>query len=220
VDNKIDGVVITSVDISDRRRSQDQRNVLLQELHHRVKNTLATVQSVATQTFRYTETREAFRETFTARLMALSKTHDLLTKNNWETASLRELLTAKLEPYGGGKSSRFTLDGPNVQLTTQMTLALGLAFHELATNAVKHGALSVPSGRIEIGWKIDDGEQSLHLHWVETGGPRVEKPSRRGMGTRVIESGLTHEFGCEVRIDFDPSGVQCSIELPLREKGS
>jgi len=215
VDNVIDGVVITFVDISERRRAADQRAVLLQELNHRVKNSLATVQSIAAQTLRYTDTREAFQQTFTARLMALAKTHDLLTKNDWETASMRELLLAELAPYGGNESSRFALDGKDVQLTSPVALALGLVFHELATNAVKYGALSVPSGRIEIGWKIDDGEHRLRWHWIETGGPAVKKPSRRGMGSRVIERGLMHEFGGEALIDFDPSGVRCSIDMPL-----
>jgi len=219
VDNVIDGVVITFVDISDRRRSQDQRAVLAQELNHRVKNAFATVQSIAAQSFRYTDTREAFQQTFMARLIALAKTHDILTKNDWETAPLRDLLTAELEPYGGIESSRFTLDGKNVELTSQMALALGLVFHELATNAVKYGALSVPVGHVEITWKVGDGEHRLLLHWKETGGPPVKKPSRRGMGSRVIESGLMHEFGGQARIDFDPSGVQCWIDMPLPAYG-
>jgi two-component system CheB/CheR fusion protein len=217
VDNKIDGVVVTFVDISDRRRAQDQRNVLMQELNHRVKNTLATIQSIAMQTFRHTDTREAFQDSFLARLMAVSKTHDLLTKSNWETASLRDVLFAELEPYRDGKSDRFTIEGKDVQLASQMVLALGLVFHELTTNAVKHGALSVPDGRVGIVWKTD-GDR-LQLHWIETGGPPVQKPTRRGLGTRVIESGLMSQFGGKARIDFDPSGVQCSIDLPLARHG-
>jgi two-component system, chemotaxis family, CheB/CheR fusion protein len=220
VDNVIDGVVVTFVDISERKRYSDQRTVLIQELNHRVKNSLATVQSIAAQTFRYTATREAFQQTFEARLMALAKTNDLLTKGDWETASLRELLIAELEPYGGNESSRFILNGQDVQLTSALALALGLVFHELATNAVKFGALSVPSGCVEIAWKIEASGHRLCLHWIETGGPPVKKPSRRGMGSRVIEKGLMHEFGGEARIDFDPSGVQCSIDIPLPGHGA
>jgi two-component system, chemotaxis family, CheB/CheR fusion protein len=219
VDNMIDGTVVTFVDISERRRSSDQRTVLIQELNHRVKNSLATVQSIAAQSFRYTETREAFQQTFEARLMALAKTHDLLTKSDWETASLRELLIAELEPYGGTESSRFTFNGPDVQLTSAVVLALGLVFHELATNAVKYGALSVPSGSIEITWNIDPVEDRLRWHWIETGGPAVKKPTRKGMGSRVIEKGLLHEFGGGAWIDFRPSGVQCSIDIPLPGAG-
>lgn len=215
VDNVTDGVVVTFVDTSELRRHSDQRNVMIQELNHRVKNSLATVQSIAAQTFRYTETPDAFQQTFEARLMALAKTHDLLTKGDWETASLRELLIAELEPFGGTESSRFTLNGQDVQLTSAMALALGLVFHELATNAIKYGALSVPSGSVEIAWEIDTGQHRLRWHWTETCGPPVKMPSRRGMGSRVIEKGLMHEFGGEARIVFDPSGVQCSIDMPL-----
>jgi two-component system, chemotaxis family, CheB/CheR fusion protein len=215
VDNAIGGVVITFVDISARRRSDDQRNVLLQELNHRVKNTLATVQAIALQTFRYTDTRETFRDTFLNRLMALSKTHNLLTASNWAGASLRDVLLSELAPYQAGSHPRFAIEGDDTQLDAHLTLALGLAFHELATNAVKHGALSVPAGRVAIRWEIDTGDGRLRLRWIETGGPRVEKPARRGMGLRVIESGLMHELGGRSRIDFDPSGVQCSIEIPM-----
>lgn len=215
VDNAIDGVVITFVDISDRRRSQDQHEVLLHEMNHRVKNALATVQSIAAQSFRYTDTREAFQQTFMSRLAALAKTHDTLTKSHWETAPLRDLLAAELEPYGGSDSSRFILDGKKVQLSSQMALAFGLVFHELATNAVKYGALSVPTGQVEIAWQVDDDKHRLRLHWKETGGPPVNKPGRRGMGSRVIESGLMHEFGGQARIDFNPAGVECSIDMPL-----
>jgi two-component sensor histidine kinase len=149
------------------------------------------------------------------RMWALAKPHYILTKRDWETAPLRDLLTAELKPFEGSESSRFTLDGKDVQLTSQMALALGLVFHELATNAVKYGALSVPAGRVEIGWKVSEDGRRLLLHWQETGGPPVEKPSRRGMGSRVIESGLMHEFGGQARINFDPSGVECSIDMPL-----
>ena len=219
VDNVIDGVVVTFVDVSERRRYSDQRTVLIQELNHRVRNSLATVQSIAAQSFRYTETREAFQQTFEARLMALAKTHDLLTKGDWETASLRELLIAELEPYGGKESSRFILNGRDVELRSAVALAFGLVFHELATNAVKYGALSVPSGSIEIAWEIDAVDHRLRWHWIETGGPPVKKPTRTGMGSKVIEKGLMHGFGGEARIDFNPSGVQCSIEVPLPGRG-
>ena len=222
LDNMIGGVVITFVDVSVQRRSNNQRIVLLQELNHRVKNTLATVQAIALQTFRYTDTREAFRDTFLDRLMALSKTHNLLTASNWEGASLRKVLLSELAPYQADNPPRFAIEGEDTQLDAPLTLALGLALHELATNAVKHGALSVPAGRVAIQWEIDAGEGRLRLRWIETGGPRVEEPARRGMGLRMIESGLMHEVGGGSRIDFNPSGVQCVIEIPTtrRKEGS
>jgi two-component sensor histidine kinase len=213
----IDGVVITFIDITDRKKYEDQRELMVQELNHRVKNTLATVRSIAQQTFRHAETHEGFQQTFLARLVSLAKTHDLLTQRNWEAASLRALLLAELNPYRGSKPSRFAIEGPEIHLAPRMALALGLVFHELATNAAKYGALSVSTGHIEIAWKLDDGR--LRLRWTETGGPRVEEPSRRGMGSRVIEGGLMHELGGEARINFDASGVECSIDIPLLPNG-
>jgi two-component system CheB/CheR fusion protein len=221
LDNLIDGVVVTFVDITDRRQAEDQRNLLLQELKHRVKNALATVQSIAAQTFQHTATREEFQSIFLARLMSLARTHDLLTQRNWAAASLRDLLLLELEPYRGSMSAaRFAIDGPDIQLAPRISLPLGLAFHELTTNAAKFGALSSLTGRIDIEWKIDVGEHRLRLRWTETGGPRVENPSQRGLGFRVIETGLMHELGGEARINFDPSGVECSIDIPLPPEGS
>ena len=214
MDNVIDGVVITFVDMTEQRRSQDHRQILVQELNHRVRNTLATVQSIAMQTFRHTETDQALEETFLARLMSLAKAHDILTRNNWEKASLRELLLAELEPYRGENAARFAMDGKDVELSPQLSLALGFVFHELATNAAKFGALSASTGRVEIDWQT--GDDRLRLHWSESGGPRVDLPSRRGMGSRVIERGLGHEFDSQARIDFDPSGVKCSIDVALK----
>jgi two-component sensor histidine kinase len=112
--------------------------------------------------------------------MALSKTHNLLTASNWAGASLRDVLLSELAPYQAGSHPRFAIEGDDTQLDAHLTLALGLAFHELATNAVKHGALSVPAGRVAIRWEIDTGDGRLRLRWIETGGPRVEKPARRG----------------------------------------
>jgi two-component system, chemotaxis family, CheB/CheR fusion protein len=212
-------VAEASRDITDRLRSYDQRSTLLRELNHRVKNTLATVQAIAVQTYQNTQTREAFQDAFDARLIALSKTHDLLTQSNWEGASLRDLVLQELSPYRTDKPLRLTIDGQDVQLPPKAALAFSLLFHELATNAVKHGALSVPAGRIDVGWEISDGgeQRTLLLHWVESGGPQVAKPSRRGLGSRLIERDLAYELSGEVRLDFDASGVRCTIDVPLAQ---
>ena len=204
-------------DITDRRRARQQREMLLQELNHRVKNTLATVQSIASQTLRYATTHEAFERTFSARLIALSKTHDLLTRHNWESTSLRDLLLQELEPYHAGKTPRFALDGEDIQVKSQMALALGMAFHELATNAVKYGALSGTSGQVGVAWNLhdNDGQKRLRLQWIETGGPRVEKPSRTGMGSKLIGQGLAHQLGGDARLEFEPSGLQYTIDVPF-----
>jgi two-component sensor histidine kinase len=193
------------------------RNILLHELNHRVKNTLATVQAIAIQTMQNAQTLEAFQEAFEARLIALSKTHDLLIKGSWEGALLRDLVLQELLPYRVDKPRRFAIDGQDVQLQPRMVLALSLAFHELATNAVKYGALSVATGRIDVAWEVSEegGQRRLRVHWVESGGPPVAKPSRRGLGSRLIERNLAHELNGEARLDFDASGVRCTIDVPL-----
>jgi two-component sensor histidine kinase len=218
-DETVVSIAEASRDITDRQRLNEQRNILLRESSHRLKNTLATVQAIAAQTFQNTQTREAFQEAFEARLMALSNTHDLLTRNNWEGAWLRDLLLQELAPYRLDKPLRLTIDGQDVQLQPKTALAFSLLFHELATNAVKHGALSVPTGRVDVGWEVSDGsgQRRVRLHWVESGGPHVAKPSRRGLGSRLIERGLAHELNGEARLDFDPSGVRCTIDVPLAQ---
>jgi two-component system CheB/CheR fusion protein len=210
-------IVKTVRNITERRRARFQREILLNELNHRVKNTLATVQSIATQTLRNESTLEAFRENFGARLIALSKSHDLLTRKNWEGASLHGLLMQECEPYQADGAPRFEIVGDDLQVPPRMALALGMVFHELTTNAAKYGALSVPAGRIDVSWNLHerDGQTYLHLQWTETGGPRVEKPRRSGMGSRLMKHGLAHELGGEARIDFDPSGVQYMIDVPF-----
>jgi two-component system CheB/CheR fusion protein len=218
-DGTVASIAEASRDITDRLRSYDQRGALLRELNHRVKNTLATVQAIAIQTFQNTQTREAFQDAFDARLIALSKTHDLLTQSDWEGAPLRDLVLQELSPYRLDTALRFAIDGQDVQLPPQTALAFSLALHELATNAVKYGALSVATGRIDVGWEVSDGDgrRRLRLHWVESGGPAVAKPSRRGLGSRLIERGLAHELNGEARLDFDASGVRCTIDVPLAQ---
>jgi two-component system, chemotaxis family, CheB/CheR fusion protein len=215
-----DGTIVSlaeaSRDISDRLRSLEHRNTLLHELKHRVKNNLAIVQAIAQQTLENSQTLEAFQEAFEARLLALSKSHDLLTQRNWEGALLRDLVLQELSPYRGDQARRVAIDGQDVQLPPNMALALSLALHELTTNAMKYGALSVATGRIDVGWEVSDGDQRrLRLHWVESGGPPVAKPSRRGLGSRLIERNLAHQLNGEARLDFDASGVRCTIDVPL-----
>jgi two-component sensor histidine kinase len=164
----------------------------------------------------------AARSAFLARLLALAKTHDLLTATAWSGSSLRQVVLAELVPFGDdARPGRVVLDGPEVRLMPNATVALGMAIHELATNAVKYGALSTPGGRVAVGWRVTPARQPgepdrrLHLTWAESGGPRVSSPSRRGFGSRLIETGLARELGGSVRIDFAPEGVCCVMDLPL-----
>jgi len=211
-----------SLDVSERKWAEERQKLLLNELNHRVKNTLATVQSIASQTLRNTVDAAQFRDSFESRLMALSQTHNLLTDQNWEGASLRDILSMELTPHAGGREgggSRFRLDAPqDVRLTPKAAVALGMAFHELATNAVKYGALSRPSGRVTVRARIE-GEGSgrrLSIEWIESGGPPVASPSRRGFGGRLLEEGLAGELAGRVRLDYRPEGLICQMDLPLQ----
>jgi len=207
-----------ALDITERRRAADHQRLLINELNHRVKNTLATVQSIATQTVRHSPSLEAFRQAFGTRLMALSQTQNLLTDAKWRGTELRTLLETELTPYRSGDETRVALRGEPVQLPPKAAVAFGLTVHELATNAAKYGALSVPDGRVEVDWRVErqSGEPWLHLRWAERDGPAVVPPQRRGFGSRLIERGLAYELGGQVRLEFASEGVRCVVTVPHR----
>lgn len=205
-----------------RIAAEARQKLLLDELNHRVKNTLATVQSIAAQSLRHGEDVASVRETFEARLIALSQAHNLLTRDNWRGASLAELLATELMPYGGARGERVTLAGERVWLQPNTAVALGMAFHELATNAVKYGALSNEDGRVHVTWTLGPGPgpRQLRIVWREIGGPPVSKPQRRGFGSRVIVGGLAHQLDGMVDLDFAPAGVICTIVFQLPPAGT
>lgn len=209
------GVFVEGSDVTDRVRAEAQQRLLLDELNHRVKNSLATVQSIAAQTLRNTPDPAAFRETFEARLLALSATHDLLTASSWRGADLSDVLAVELRPHGG---ERYVFEGPAVSLTANEALTLGLLFHELATNAAKYGALAAEGGQVRVAWTVERTESSprLVLTWIEEGGPPVKVPQRRGFGSRLIERSLQGEIGGQAVLDFRPGGLVCEIRMPLR----
>ncbi len=207
-----------SLDITERKRSEDRRQLLINELNHRVKNTLASVQAIARQTLRTSPDLAGFQEAFEARLLALSQTHNLLTERHWRSASLLAMLAAELRPHGGARDPRFTVEGDgDLHLQPKAAVALGMAMHELATNAAKYGALSTPTGRITLRAHRTrrDGQRRLVLDWIETGGPPVPVPSRRGFGARLLEDGLAGELAGDVRLEYRPEGLCCRMELPL-----
>jgi two-component system, chemotaxis family, CheB/CheR fusion protein len=210
-------VVMTARDISERKRAEAHSMLLVNELSHRVKNVLASVQSLALETLRAEPTIDAFREVFLARLRALSTTHELLVDSEWRDAGLRDVLEAELAPYQTAGRTNWTASGDNLLLTPKMVLALGMAFHELATNAVKFGALSVPTGHVAITWSEQpvEGGRRLHLSWVESGGPKVTAPTRKGFGSRLIAEGLAYELDGDVHIDYHPSGIRCEVDVPV-----
>jgi two-component sensor histidine kinase len=200
-------------ELTRRREIEAHQKLLLDELNHRVKNSLATVQAIAMQTLRGEDTTH--RDMFLARLFALSGQHDLLTLDNWESAGLRDVVWRALKPYAEGQGTRCEVDGPDVRLQPKRALALGMAFHELATNAAKHGALSTGTGRVKVSWEVD--HDRLRLRWKETGGPQVSPPERKGFGMRLIERGLSHELSAQVRLQFPPEGVICEWEMSLQK---
>jgi two-component sensor histidine kinase len=196
-----------------RARSERHQQMLIGELNHRVKNTLAIVQSLAQQTFRGTPALREPVKAFESRLQALGAAHNLLTREGWISAPLREIVSNALAPFCSGDRCR--IDGPPVDVPPQMGVSLALALHELATNAVKYGALSTPHGVVTVGWTLSDG--AFTLVWQEQGGPRVEAPEREGFGTRLIKRTLASQLSGEVKIDFAPEGVRCVLvgRLPL-----
>lgn len=208
----------TASDVTERRRHEERQKLLINELNHRVKNTLATVQSIALQTLRNSGGAEQAREQITARLIALSKAHDILTRTSWEGAQLRQIVTEATAAHDSQNASRFDIEGPDVWISAKSALALAMALHELCTNAAKYGALSNEHGRVTIEWMIADADgaaRQLRMRWIEAGGPPVAPPKRRGFGSRLIERGLSQDLGGEVRVEFAPTGVTCTIRAPL-----
>jgi two-component sensor histidine kinase len=205
-----------SLDVTERKRAEERQKLLVNELNHRVKNTLVSVQSIASQTLRTTETPEAFREAFEGRIMALSHTHNLLTEQNWEGVSLREIFDFELEAFAARDRIDFDY-ASDVQLSPKATVALGMAVHELATNALKYGALSVPEGSVRVVWALESGDDPrLRLTWTEQGGPPVAPPTRHGFGARLLEKGLAGELSAQVSLAYDSLGLVCTMRLPIR----
>lgn len=210
------GTVLEVRDITERKANTERLHLLLDELNHRVKNTLSTVQSIFLQTLRGEAVSDHAREGVMSRLMALASSHDLLTEKDWVSAPLREVAWRSLAPFGADKdgSGRFTITGEDWELKPKPALAIAMGLHELATNAVKYGALSATGGEVDLAWKVKANDV-LQLRWVERGGPPVTPPSRTGFGRRLIERGLAHELAGSARIDFNPDGVVCEIAIPV-----
>ncbi|MCX7515357.1 PAS domain-containing protein [Frateuria hangzhouensis] len=205
-------VAVVFNDITERKRHERHQRMLLNELNHRVKNTLVTVQSMAMQSFRPGDDPELARQRFEGRLMALSRAHDILTREHWGGAPLAGIVQEAVAPWRDQHHDRLHAAGPPVWLQPRHALAFAMVLHELGTNAVKYGALSTPDGVIDIAWSADG---LLRLRWVESGGPPVAPPARRGFGSRLIERGLRHEIGGRVELDFAPGGLICTIEAPV-----
>ncbi len=211
-------------DITERKQAEDTQRLLLAELDHRVKNTLANVQAIAMQTLSATADPASFVESFSGRIQALGRAHTLLTRSGWQGADLATLIKDQLTFDATDAHNRVSCIGPLVQLEPQTALHLGLVLHELGTNARKYGSLSQPAGNLVAAWSVngDGGLPELWLRWVESDGPPVVAPAKRGFGSILIERSLRHALGGDARLDFAPSGVICEIRLPLaqREEGA
>ncbi|GAA0621744.1 hypothetical protein GCM10009422_16930 [Brevundimonas kwangchunensis] len=207
------GIFVQGHDVTDNIAAAERQKLMIDELNHRVKNTLATVQSIAIQTARSHEDPRSFAESFQARLMALSHTHDLLTRSHWEGADLRAILEHETEAHG---PHRVSLNGPPLALTPAAALSFGMIFHELATNAAKYGALSSPDGRVLVDWAVaNQAEPVLQLSWREIDGPPVGEPTRRGFGSRLIERNVRHDLAGEVKLDYATAGFSAEFSVPL-----
>jgi PAS domain S-box-containing protein len=207
------GAINMLVDITERKKAEEQQKRLVDELNHRVKNTLASVQSIARHTARQSDSLDAFGPMFEARLMALSRVHDLLTGSCWAGARLFDVLAQSLAPYGA--QDRTVISGDDIDLDPRTALALGMALHELADNAIRHGALSVDSGHLDIAAHRADGAAGLTLDWIETGGPLIQGPVTRGFGLRLVEAIVAADLDGAAQVSFPSEGVRCAIAFSL-----
>ena len=211
------GVALLARDISALARKSEHQALLVEDLNHRVKNTLAIVQAIAVQVFETYPGSQTTRAELLTRLAALSRSHKLLHDADWRGASLYDVLSAQVAPHCAGAADRCSLEGPVVHLKPQAALALGMALHELAANAAKYGAFSNTEGVVEICWRFTelDGRPCLELSWRERGGPPVAPPRRRGLGSQLIEHGLAYELGGQAQLTFEPAGVCYALTAPL-----
>jgi PAS domain S-box-containing protein len=205
------------MDITDRKKAEEHVQLLMREISHRSKNLLAVVQSIAGQTARSVDTLESFEERFGERLRGLAASHDLMVEANWRGAALADLARQQLTPFADAGGPRLALDGPPAMLTIEATQALGLALHELATNAMKYGAWSAPQGKVTLLWTIEP-EGDLRLSWIERGGPVVTAPARKGFGHVVIESMIGQSLDGHVAMDFDPRGLTWTLSIPPKNR--
>jgi PAS domain S-box-containing protein len=209
------GLTCASVDVTERKEGEAHLRLLLRELTHRSKNLLAVIQAMARQTARHTGSIDAFLGQFSARLQGLAASHDLLVRESWYGASLGELVHSQLGSHVDRGRGQVVIEGPDVGLKPEAAQNLGLALHELAVNAEKYGALSVPDGRVTIAWRRDGN--GVALDWRERSGPHVTPPGKRGFGSMVIERNLARALEAQVDLEFAPDGVRCHIVIPAEQ---
>jgi PAS domain S-box-containing protein len=213
------GITCASIDVTQRKESEGHLRLLLRELTHRSKNLLAVIQAMARQTARHAGSVDGFLNQFSGRLQALAASHDLLVRESWYGASLRELIQSQLAGYIERKAGQIVIDGPAIALKPEAAQNLGLAVHELAANAEKFGALSVPDGRVSVTWGTGESAngKTIELDWREISGPKVKARRKAGFGSMVVERNLARALDAEVKLEFDPDGVRCRVTIPASQ---
>ena len=216
-DGRITQWISAQRDITERRASEDRQNLLVRELHHRVRNTLATVQAVLNASLRSSASLAEFGRSFGGRIASLSKTHTLITEDHAQVVSFEDLLRAELDAYDEPGRPRVSLQGPRTLLASELAVPVGMALHEMTVNAVRHGALGHPDGRLEVTWSVEGtaGGQRMHWTWNEYDGPPVALPTREGFGMSLLRQLLAYQARAEVDIAFDPDGLRISVDMPL-----
>src|ERR1700722_3252484 len=202
------------IDAKEREAADKLQKLILEELHHRIKNTLATVSAIASQSLRTATSIEHAQHAIEGRLVALGRAHDLLLQARWANADLASTIRGATEPYDSKGQGRFRISGPDIKITSGAVIALAMTLNELCTNTTKFGALSVPGGSIEIAWNVDEGKQRLQMTWSEKGGPSVSAPSRQSFGTRLIGS-LGQQLKGQVKLAYDPTGFVYALNVPM-----
>ncbi len=202
------------IDAKEREAADKLQKLILEELHHRIKNTLATVRAITSQSLRTAISIEHGQQAIDSRLAALGHAHDLLMKARWANASFAQIVRSATEPYDSQSAGKFSIDGPDIKIASAAVIAFAMTLNELCTNTTKFGALSVPGGRVEIAWHIDEEKQRLIFTWTESGGPQVYAPIRRSFGTRLIGS-LGQQLKGEVQLTYSPAGFAYALDVPM-----
>ena len=216
-DGEVCAIFVDGNDVTDHVRAERSQALLVRELHHRVRNTLATVQGVMNSTARTAETIEDYQWAFSGRISSLARTHSLLTEEIQQFVSFPNLLRQEIGAYADGSPHRVVLEGPDVELPSQLAVPLGMTIHELATNAYRHGALSVPDGRVTVAWTVIPAKDKrvLTCRWTESGGPTVTPPARQGFGSMVLTRVLSQQIGAKVDASYSPQGFELRADIPL-----
>jgi two-component sensor histidine kinase len=201
------------IDAREREAADKLQKLILEELHHRIKNTLATVSAIASQSLRNVSGAEHAQHAIEGRLLALGRAHDLLLQARWTSADLGQIVRGATEAFDNPDAPKFTIEGPDVRMTSGAVIAISMTLNELCTNTTKFGALSVPAGRVAIAWTLDPKTQRLHLVWTEMNGPVVQAPAQRSFGSRLIET-LGKQLKGEVQLRYEPSGFVYALDVP------